>query len=203
MKRLLLILSIVFGMVFGACDDGPDGLGAEGTEPGDCDDGADNDGDGDFDCNDDGCQNSPICGGGGGDHFASDFQGSWTGTWQDTMWGLSGAASADVSVNESNQTVTFSLDLDGNVFGAGDPPSETFTGTYDDTTFTVSTTSVVFGSASLIFNIDGTIGGSGTPSGFDEVRFHGTGSPTQITINFDLYDGGSIAGSGSMTLNKD
>ena len=33
----------------------------EGVEPGDCEDGADNDGDGLFDCADDSCAGSPIC----------------------------------------------------------------------------------------------------------------------------------------------
>lgn len=33
----------------------------EGQEPGDCSDAADNDGDGDFDCNDAGCFGSPVC----------------------------------------------------------------------------------------------------------------------------------------------
>ncbi|MEC9390210.1 MAG: hypothetical protein VX944_09060, partial [Myxococcota bacterium] len=33
----------------------------EGTEAGDCSDGADNDGDGAFDCDDDGCEGSPDC----------------------------------------------------------------------------------------------------------------------------------------------
>ena len=33
----------------------------EGTEIGDCNDAADNDGDGNFDCDDDGCSGSPLC----------------------------------------------------------------------------------------------------------------------------------------------
>ncbi|MBN1336283.1 MAG: hypothetical protein JXB39_10005, partial [Deltaproteobacteria bacterium] len=37
------------------------GTHTEGTEPGDCSDGADNDGDGLFDCDDDGCAGSPDC----------------------------------------------------------------------------------------------------------------------------------------------
>ncbi len=34
---------------------------SEGQEPGDCSDAADNDGDGDFDCDDEGCFGSPVC----------------------------------------------------------------------------------------------------------------------------------------------
>ncbi|MGB5284367.1 MAG: hypothetical protein WBN29_07635, partial [Polyangiales bacterium] len=42
------------------------GLRFEGTEPGDCEDGADNDADGFFDCDDSGCAASPLCDGGTG-----------------------------------------------------------------------------------------------------------------------------------------
>ena len=42
------------------------GLRFEGTEPGDCEDGADNDADGLFDCDDSGCAASPLCDGGTG-----------------------------------------------------------------------------------------------------------------------------------------
>ena len=37
------------------------GIYPEGSQPGDCTDGADNDVDGDFDCNDSGCSGSPDC----------------------------------------------------------------------------------------------------------------------------------------------
>ena len=48
---------------------GADDVRVEGTEPGDCTDRADNDGDSLFDCDDDGCANSPDCDAdtGGGD----------------------------------------------------------------------------------------------------------------------------------------
>ena len=41
------------------------GTRIEGTEPGDCEDGADNDADGLFDCADPSCEASPLCGGSG------------------------------------------------------------------------------------------------------------------------------------------
>ena len=44
----------------------PRGSRIEGTEPGDCEDGADNDADGLFDCADPSCEASPLCGGGAG-----------------------------------------------------------------------------------------------------------------------------------------
>jgi formylglycine-generating enzyme required for sulfatase activity len=48
-----------------SCDDG--GEDREGDDPGECDDGADNDSDGLFDCDDDDCAGAPVCGGGDGD----------------------------------------------------------------------------------------------------------------------------------------
>ena len=39
----------------------------EGDDPGECDDGADNDSDGLFDCDDDDCAGAPVCGGGDAD----------------------------------------------------------------------------------------------------------------------------------------
>ena len=44
----------------------------EGTEPGDCSDSADNDADGLFDCDDDGCVGSPDCIGDDADSDADD-----------------------------------------------------------------------------------------------------------------------------------
>ena len=41
------------------------GTRIEGTEPGDCEDGADNDADGLFECADPSCEASPLCGGSG------------------------------------------------------------------------------------------------------------------------------------------
>jgi hypothetical protein len=41
------------------------GTRIEGTEPGDCEDNADNDADGLFDCADPSCEASPLCGGSG------------------------------------------------------------------------------------------------------------------------------------------
>ncbi|MEC7948797.1 MAG: hypothetical protein VX265_14615 [Myxococcota bacterium] len=52
----------------GASETGLSGVDRqEGTEPGDCRDGADNDADGLFDCDDPGCAGSPDCDDGGGD----------------------------------------------------------------------------------------------------------------------------------------
>lgn len=57
MKHSLIILSSI---LFACSEDSKEDR-IEGTEPGDCTDGADNDADGIFDCDDDGCASSPDC----------------------------------------------------------------------------------------------------------------------------------------------
>ncbi len=69
----LLAIGTVVALLASACDGG--GLDEyEGDEAGECDDGADNDGDGSADCDDDGCRGSPICRGGDGDADADGDQ---------------------------------------------------------------------------------------------------------------------------------
>jgi hypothetical protein len=57
--RAIAILAAALGL---ACDTDDSGRGTwEGRYPGECDDGADNDGDGLFDCNDPDCAGAPVC----------------------------------------------------------------------------------------------------------------------------------------------
>ena len=60
-----LTIAVLAGVLLFAFGVGcPAEVSNEGQSAGDCSDGADNDGDGDFDCNDSGCAGSPDCGGG-------------------------------------------------------------------------------------------------------------------------------------------
>ncbi len=59
-------MMVVLGLALGCGDKDTDDEVVEGTEPGDCTDGADNDADGLFDCEDDGCAGSPDCDGSDG-----------------------------------------------------------------------------------------------------------------------------------------
>ena len=59
MKLIQIFLVVLAGtMLVVACDSLPS---IEGTQPGECSDGADNDGDGDYDCNDSDCAGAPAC----------------------------------------------------------------------------------------------------------------------------------------------
>lgn len=70
----------------------------EGDQPGECTDGADNDQDGYFDCQDNDCWGSPDCEEGGGD--------------ADTDADADGDSDADVPVGENWQQLTLSYRLD-------------------------------------------------------------------------------------------
>ena len=63
MKKIVLISSL--SLIAFACSEPVGDELREGQEPGQCEDGADNDGDGYFDCDDNDCFNAPACGGTG------------------------------------------------------------------------------------------------------------------------------------------
>lgn len=130
--------------------------------------------------------------------------GNYTGSWLNQTFGSTGAASLVVSVDESAKTMSFTLDLDGNVLGGTDPPAETFTGSYTATTVTVTGTSAVFGDVTLTGTVDGFTGsGQNVPSaGIDSVDFTGTATDTQIILNYTVNFVGGGSAVGVITLNK-
>jgi hypothetical protein len=81
----VLRISFALSVALTACNDGDkdaDALTPEGQTPGDCNDRADNDGDGLFDCDDDGCFGAPDCdesGGGSGGSGGADGGGDSSG----------------------------------------------------------------------------------------------------------------------------
>ncbi len=63
MKMYWIPIVLFSGLALGCADEDPSTPTAEGVSVGDCSDGADNDGDGDFDCDDSGCSGAPVCNG--------------------------------------------------------------------------------------------------------------------------------------------
>ena len=83
---------------------------------------------------------------------AAAFNGNAAGGWKNNTFGSSGAITATVSVNTTAQTISTTINIAGNVFGAGTPPTQTFTGPYNPTgTTTFSGHSAFFGT--VVFNI--------------------------------------------------
>lgn len=127
--------------------------------------------------------------------IAGRYAGDWSGSWTNRTFGSTGEASAVVTV-QGEETMTVSLDLAGNVFGASDPPSEDFVIQLDGQGQT-SGTSATYGPYEASWELDAgtitidltevpgdritTVSGSGT---FSDTRFSVT-----FTINFS--DGSS------------
>lgn len=138
-----------------------------------------------------GCGGKPIT--------PAETAGSWTGTWHNATYGSTGAAKNSVTVDETAKTVVFKLDLDGNVFGANDPPEETFSGTFTEAGYTMTGNSATFGALSITVAPDGTLTGSATPTR-GNVTLTGSVQAAKITVNYSIADpGGAITGTIELT----
>lgn len=153
---------------------------------------------------DDADQGPPAAQDGNGDGTdASAAAGSYSGTWNNTTFGSSGAARIDIQIDGS--TATFTTDLDGNVFGQSDPDAVIYTGTVtaDGMTFTTPS-SPLFGNMTLVVNADGsfTLTGDDPPAdGIAKIEAQGSISESGIggtyTVTFD--DGTTAEGTFSLT----
>jgi hypothetical protein len=134
------------------------------------------------------------------------YAGTWLGEWNNTTFGSSGAASATITVDTDSRTFTMVSDLDGFVFGASDPPPETYTGSYDDNGVSLTATSDTFGTTQVTVTPDGRVSGSSTgvpnPS-IDSVQYSGTITPTTYTLDYTVvFSGNSGTAEGVVTMTK-
>jgi hypothetical protein len=132
------------------------------------------------------------------------YAGTWLGEWNNTTFGSSGAASATITVDTDSRTFTMVSDLDGFVFGASDPPPETYTGSYDDNGVSLTATSDTFGTTQVTVTPDGRVSGSSTgvpnPS-IDSVQYSGTITPTTYTLDYTVvFSGNSGTAEGVVTM---
>jgi hypothetical protein len=111
----------------------------------------------------------------------------YVGSWTNTTFGSSGAASFVVDI--AGADVSFTADLDGMVFGVGDPPAVTLTGTITGDVATVAVLDhPTYGDMTGTFDlVTGAVEGliSDLPLTFiDRASISGTGSPTAIALNY-------------------
>jgi hypothetical protein len=136
---------------------------------------------------------------------ASAYAGTWTGTWNNQTFGSSGSASLVDTVNTSAQTFQATLTLGGNVFGAGTPAPQNFSGSYATNPFTQF--SPLFGNVTINFTSPGSFTGSATnvPNpNIARIDFTGTATTQQILVNYTITfttSGGGGTAVGTMTLN--
>jgi len=134
------------------------------------------------------------------DTYMEDLVGTWSGTWTDTVYQVSGTLSVTFSKNETTVTATGTIGLSS--FGLGSITG-TGTGTIDDNAITFTFiggalgngTGTISGSSA---SGSGTIGGT---LGFGPFTFTGEVKATEITGNFVFTNPGG--GKGTVTLTKE
>lgn len=133
---------------------------------------------------------------------AGDFaflHGTWTGTWEDTIYDVSGALEATFAVNGSNVTASGVIGLQE--FALGDK-SGSGSGTISGPTLSFTFTSDAFGSGSGTLDAGGCGSGTGTVTGtleFGAFTFAGSANPTTISGTFDFTSPSGGKGVASLT----
>ncbi len=103
------------------------------------------------------CEHDPLPGSGGSAFAADTYVGEWTGTWTNSTNNTSGPASFAVA-RAGTSALALTVDLGGNVFGAGDPPAETFVLTLGASTATLTAQSTqTYGQLDGRLEADGTV----------------------------------------------
>ena len=131
--------------------------------------------------------------------------GHYTGQWVDSTLGVSGPATMDITVTPTNQMATVTIDAGPNLFGEGDPPSDTFTGSYSNAGVSFSGVSNKFGNVTLTISPTGAVNGNATnvnSSVVDRFTFTGTATSTQLSLNMNVHLINGSSHTGTVTLNK-
>ena len=139
---------------------------------------------------------------------AQSFAGAWQGTWSNTTSATGGAVSLSLEFDLPNQRATGTLDLDGSVFGLGDPPAETLTGTLTPEGIVFAGTSVALGNYRLA--LDSACSLTGTLTGLPSIDLYsldltGTIAAGEISIAYTIYysaTGGGGTANGTLLLTR-
>ena len=133
------------------------------------------------------------------------YVGEWSGEWRNTTFGSTGAARASTTA-EPDGSATFTVDLDGFVFGALDPDPMTYIGTYtaDGATFETPD-DPLFGDLTIIVTRDGeiTIQGELVPiDGIASLFATGTITADEVSLNYTVAFSGGGEAVGELVLTK-
>jgi hypothetical protein len=138
--------------------------------------------------------------------IAAGFAGNWSGNWVNTTFSSTGTVTMSGSADTINQTGQMSVDFNGSVFGAGDPPAEVINGSYTTSGGTFAKTSTFYGNISFTISPTGQISGSAisppVASSISRCDFTGTITASAANISYTVrFTNGSTA-VGTWTLNK-
>ena len=132
------------------------------------------------------------------------YNGNWSGNWINTASQNAGPGTMVIDVNTVAQTILFTIDLDGLVFGIQNPPAISFTGAYTAAGVSVNVPTP-FGTINATIAAGGQISGNvvaapGLP--ITRIDFTGTATPAGITINFTLTLVGGGTNPGVISFTK-
>lgn len=147
-----------------------------------------------------------LCLSGGFRPFASIFDGHSVGMWNNDTFGSSGAINVDVETDftakGSSGTFTIILDIDGNVFGLGDPDPITITGSISpDGTISIESESELFGDVEFELDDFGNFTLTAN-NALGEIVFEGAFSPVHMALDYTINVGGQVFATGTAYLNK-
>ena len=132
--------------------------------------------------------------------------GNWSGGWANNTFGTSGSATLAASADVVAQSFQATVDLDGSVFGMGNPAPLTFSGPYGASGADVTIASPLFGTLALQVSPTGQISGNATnvPGGaILRIDFAGTWTATTINIAYTItFVGGGGTATGTLALTK-
>ena len=137
----------------------------------------------------------------------SSLAGNWSGSWRNNTFNSVGTATGSGTIDTVAQTFTGTWDLNGSVFGAGDPPAQTFSGPYSPTSGMSATgASSFYGTVTMNVTATGQITGTMTSlpqANISKVDLNGTATATTIAINYTVtFSGGGGTASGTVNLTK-
>jgi hypothetical protein len=85
------------------------------------------------------------------------YVGVYEGTWTNKTTGASGPTVVTIVANESDKTVSITLDFGGNYLGLNDPPAFTLTTKYDDNGASVKGDNKILGQMDITIDKNGNI----------------------------------------------
>jgi hypothetical protein len=132
------------------------------------------------------------------------FQGSYTGSWNNTTFGSTGGAFLSQGIIQSTQTVLAQLTLTGSVFGGSAPAPMVFVGTYNANGFTSTGNSSVFGLVTMTVSADGTwkMTANSVPSSVvSTFSITGTARPEAFNGTYTIGLQGGGGATGTITMN--
>jgi hypothetical protein len=88
------------------------------------------------------------------------YLGVYEGTWTNQTTGATGPAVITITADESQKTVTLTLDFGGNYLGLNDPPAFPLTANYDDNGAAVKGSSPILGDMDITIDKNGNIVGN-------------------------------------------